>query len=161
MLNLIKKILGSDSGRIQTSESDLLTVHIALTVLLLQAAYAGVTYNHMLRPNAPATGVEIAVYEAIPKPGKARVNQHAVLLEPSGSELTVKEIYFYENGGSTTWNDPEGGTLRFYLPEAAAGKATVMAQAPQGMPIRRPADPAGKPEVFKVDFPIKPGPLTA
>ena len=36
----------------------------APTPSLLQAAYAGVTYNHMLRPNAPVTGVEIAVYRS-------------------------------------------------------------------------------------------------
>jgi hypothetical protein len=29
--------------------------------------------------------------------------------------------------------------------------------APGGLPIRRAADPAGKPNTFKVDFPIKPG----
>ncbi len=40
MFDLIKKMLGSDSGKVQTTEDDALNAHLALTVLLLQAAHA-------------------------------------------------------------------------------------------------------------------------
>lgn len=40
MFGLIKKIIGSENGKTQTTEEDILTAHLALTVLLLEAAYA-------------------------------------------------------------------------------------------------------------------------
>ncbi|MBU0969898.1 MAG: TerB family tellurite resistance protein, partial [Proteobacteria bacterium] len=40
MFDLIKKIIGSDNGKARTTDQDALTAHLALTVLLLEAAYA-------------------------------------------------------------------------------------------------------------------------
>lgn len=40
MFSLIKKILGSDNGKAHTTDQDNLNAHLALTVLLLEAAYA-------------------------------------------------------------------------------------------------------------------------
>ena len=40
MFDLIKKIIGSSNGKAQTTEQDALNAHLALTVLLLEAAYA-------------------------------------------------------------------------------------------------------------------------
>ena len=127
---------------------------------LVQTAFDGVTYNHMLPPNAPRTGLQLIVYNALSKAGKARIRQHAILLEPSGTELSVREIYFFDNPGDTAWNDPEGGTLRFYTPQGMAGNVQVTATAPQGMPIQRAADKTRQADVLKVDFPIKPGETT-
>jgi hypothetical protein len=125
---------------------------------LLQAAYAGVTYNKMLPPGAPSTGVTIPVYESSKRPGEAKVEQHMMLLEPSANgTLTVSESYAWKNDGKTTYNDPDNGTFLFALPAAARGKVEVSVLSPGGMPIRRAADPAGKPGTFKLDFPIKPG----
>jgi hypothetical protein len=123
---------------------------------LLQSAYDGVTYNHMLPPNAPTTGVALDVYNSSKQPGGAKVMQHMVLFEPNGNELAVSESYIWLNSGKTTFNDPDGGTLRFYAPVDSKA-IQVNCTAPQGMPIRRAPVAAGQPNVFKVDFPIKPG----
>ena len=123
---------------------------------LLQSAYAGVTYNHMLPPNAPTTGVALDVYESSKQPGGAQVTEHMMLFEPGGADLAVRESYLWVNSGKTTFNDPQGGTLRFHLPPGAKD-LQVNATAPQGMPIRRAPEPAGEPNVYKIDFPIKPG----
>ena len=40
MFDLIKKILENDKGKAQTTDQDSLNAHLALTVLLLEAAYA-------------------------------------------------------------------------------------------------------------------------
>lgn len=125
--------------------------------LLLQAVYAGVQYNKTLTPASPTTGVEIPVYESSKLPGDAKISQHVMLIEPNGTALMVAELYEFQNDGKTTWNNPDTGTLLFSLPPAAAGKVDVNVLAPGGLPIRRAADPAGKPNTFKVDFPIKPG----
>jgi hypothetical protein len=125
--------------------------------LLLQAVYSGVQYNKMLPPGTPTTGVEVPVYESSKQPGSAKIAQHIMLLEPSGTILGVAESYVFENDGKTTWNNPATGTLQFTLPLAAEGKVEVNVLAPGGLPIRRAPDPAGKPNTFKLDFPIKPG----
>ena len=125
---------------------------------LLQAVYAGVQYNKILPPGTPGTGVEIPVYESSKKPAGVDISQHIMLLQPDSSGiLNVNEIYIFQNGGKLTWNDPDRGELQFELPPAAQGKVEIDATAPQGMPIRRAPDPAGKPNTFKLNFPIKPG----
>lgn len=124
---------------------------------LIQTAFDGVTYNHMLPPEAPRTGLALEVFNSSAKPGDAKVAQHIVLLEPAGGELNVNESIVFANEGKLTFNNPEQGTARFFLPAGAKGKAKVMASAPQGMPVERAAEETGQPNVYKVDFPIKPG----
>jgi hypothetical protein len=96
------------------------------------------------------------VYNSSKQPGSAKVVQHMVLFEPNGNELAVSEMFIWANTGKTTFDDPQAGTLRFYAPPESKG-IQVNATAPQGMPIRRAAQPAGEPDIYKVDFPIKPG----
>ena len=124
---------------------------------LLQTAYDGVTYNHMLPPGSPTNNLELEVFNSSRLPGGAQVVQHMVLFEPTGKELSVSESFIFRNDGKITYNDPQRGTLRFFLPEKAQGSVQVNAQAPQGMPIRRAADKTEQPNVYQVDFPIKPG----
>ncbi len=124
---------------------------------LIQTAFDGVTYNHMLPPGAPSTGVALEVYNASKQPGGARIIRHGVLLEPSEKEMVVREIYFWDNSGTTAYNDPDGGTLKFFVPPEVIGKIEVNGTAPQGMPIRRLADKTTQANIYKVDFPIKPG----
>jgi hypothetical protein len=126
--------------------------------LLLQAVYDGVQYNKTLAPGVPTLGVNIPVYQSIKSPGAAKIQQHFFVLEPSpDGNMQVTEGYVYQNDGRTTWNDPDRGTLQFELPAAAQGKVEVNVRAPGGLPIRRAPDPLGKPNQFKLDFPIKPG----
>jgi uncharacterized tellurite resistance protein B-like protein len=40
MFDLIKKIIGHDNGKTKTTDQDIIDAHLALTVLLLEAAYA-------------------------------------------------------------------------------------------------------------------------
>ncbi len=126
-------------------------------IKLLQAVWDGVQYNKQLTPGQPMTGVEIQVFQSSKQPNEAKIATHVMLIEPSGGTMGVAESYIFENDGKTTWNNPETGTLQFTLPAAAQGKVEVNVIAPEGLPIRRSADPAGKPNTFKVDFPIKPG----
>ena len=124
---------------------------------LVQAAFDGVTYNHMVPPGAPSAGIKIDVYPASPRPGQAQVQEHMLLVEPSNGQLAVSESFVYSNAGKSTWNDPAKGTLQFFLPAETQGKVVVNVLAPQGMPIRRAAQKTATPNVYKVDFPIKPG----
>jgi hypothetical protein len=126
--------------------------------LLVQAVYGGVQYNLVITPGSPLSSVSIPVYESTRSPGQAKIDQHFFVLEPSpDGTIRVTEGFLYKNDGKTTWNDPDRGTLQFALPAAAQGKVEVNVTAPGGLPIRRAPDPLGKPNQFKLDFPIKPG----
>ena len=124
---------------------------------LLRTVYDGVSYNHMLPPGSPTTGIQVAVYNTSKQQGDAKVTKHMILFEPSGGQMTVNETYILENASKTAWNDSDQGTLKFFLPEGAGGKAQVQATAPGGMPIGAGVLKTGKPDIFGVDFPVKPG----
>jgi hypothetical protein len=124
---------------------------------LIQTAFDGVTYNHMLPPGSASTGLSLDVYNSSKEPGAAQVSRHFVIFQPSGSQMSVNEGFIFINSGTTTYNDPDGGTLKFYLPTAAKGIVQVKCTAPQGMPIDRAADKTNEKDIYKLDFPIKPG----
>lgn len=124
----------------------------------IQTAFDGVTYNHTLRPGLPLNGIALTVYATSKQRGKdVSVTNHMMLLEPQGDKLSVRESYFFQNDGKTTWNDSANGTLRFRVHAEPLGPIEVNATAPQGMPIRRAADKGAGAGEMKVDFPIKPG----
>ena len=123
---------------------------------LIRTAFDGVTYNHMLPPGQPTTGIPIEVYNASKQPGNAKVSKHMILLEPSAAQMQITETYLFTNDGKTAWNDPDSGTLKFFLPKGA-GRPDVKATAPGGMPLGAQVNKTSKPDVMAVDFPIKPG----
>jgi hypothetical protein len=122
---------------------------------LLQAAFEGVTYNKMLPPGSPTSGVEVQVYQSAATPAHVAVKQHVFILEPARGKLQVAENIIYENKGTRTYNDPVG-SVRFTLPAETQGKARVMCEGPNSMPIERtPKLIQGN--VYAINFPVKPG----
>lgn len=124
---------------------------------LIQTAFDGVTYNHILPPGSPTSGLSLDVYNSSKRPGAAHVLRHFVIFQPSGSQMGVSEGFTFQNNGLVTYNDPDGGTLKIYVPSSAKAGVQVKATAPQGMPIARAAEKTDQPDVYKIDFPIKPG----
>jgi len=124
---------------------------------LIRTAYDGVTYNHMLPPGSPTTDLTLEVYNSSKEPGAAKVSKHMLLFEPSGGQMVVNETFLYNNDGKIAWNDPDNGTLHFYLAAGAGGKVKVNATAPGGMPIGAALTKTSRPDVMGVDFPVKPG----
>jgi hypothetical protein len=127
------------------------------TPYLIRTAFDGVTYNHMLPPGSQTTGLTIEVYNSSKQPGQAKVSKHMLLFQPSGGQMVVNETYLFENGGQTAWNDPGAGTLHFFLPAAAEGKVQAEVTGPGSMPIGAPTAKTAKPEVYEIDYPVKPG----
>ena len=123
---------------------------------LLQALHAGVLYNKMMIPGTPTTGLQVQVYDSTNKP-VAKVAQHFIVLQPGASEMAVSEGILYQGDPRETYNDAANGTLRFYLPPEAKGQVSVTINAPGGMPIQRPAEKTKEANVYKVDYPVKPG----
>jgi hypothetical protein len=127
------------------------------TPYLLRTVYDGVSYNHMLPPGSQATGIKVDVFNTSKQQGDAKITKHMILFEPANGQMTVNETYILENASKTAWNDSDQGTLKFFLPAGAGGKAQVQATAPGGMPIGAGVLKTGKPDIFGVDFPVKPG----
>ncbi len=125
---------------------------------LIRTAFDGVTYNHMLRPGLPTTDIKIEVFNASKDPGGAKVTKHMILFEPGPGQMSINETLLLSNTGKTAWNDASGGgTLQFFLPPGAGGKAEVQATAPGGMPIGVAVVKTSKPDIYAIDFPVKPG----
>lgn len=124
---------------------------------LLQARYKDIDYNKLMTPNLPTSGVELDVFDATKSPAVARIEQQVIFFEPSTSRISVEQTVRIQNQTNTTYHNSALGDFRFYLPPAANGQVRVNAQGPQGMPLPRPAEKTEQANVFKVDFPIKPG----
>ncbi len=128
------------------------------TPYLLQSQYEGVSYNKMLPPGSPTTGIDAEVYNASAKPVDTQVSQHMILLEPSDKALGVNESMIYQNSGKQTFSDPSG-TLHFYVPPGA-GDIVVQVKGPGGMPISRSAEKGKRPNEYVVNYPVRPGETT-
>ncbi len=124
---------------------------------LVQAFYGGVFYNRMVPPGTPSSGLEIDVFDSTNKPEAAKVSQHFIVLQPGASEMAVSEGILYQNDAKITYSDPVNGSFHFYLPPEAKGQVSVTINAPGGMPIQRQAEKTKQPDIYKVDYPIKPG----
>ena len=124
---------------------------------LLQASYQGVNYNKLMTPNIPTSNVELDIFESTTSPGVAHVAQNMLVIEPNTSQIAVGQTVVIQNDSNNTFNNQQTGELHFYLPPAANGQVRINAQGPQGMPLPRPAEKTNETDVFKVDFPIKPG----
>ncbi len=125
---------------------------------MLRAEFEGISYSEMIRGGSPTSGLRVAVYsvssENVPAP-----HSHVVILEPTGSEMVVSETFLYSNDRRPprSFRDPEKGTLRFYLPPEAKGVVQVSYAGPARMPLNSSATPAGDPNIFKADVPLRPG----
>ncbi len=124
---------------------------------LIQATYQGTTYNQIITPGMPTSGVQVKVYDATKKAGVSRTLEHLILLEPGADRLRVSETFVLGNETNLTFNDPAKGSIQFYLPPATNGAAQIVITAPGGMPITRPAGKTATAGIYKVDYPVKPG----
>jgi hypothetical protein len=114
-------------------------------------------YTKVMMPGSPRNGVEVDVFQATNKPGTAKVSQHFIVLQPGTGEMAVSEGILFQGDPQLTYNDATNGSFRFYLPPEANGKVSVTINAAGGMPIQRPAQKTNQQNVYKVDYPIKPG----
>jgi hypothetical protein len=123
---------------------------------LLQANFDGVNYNKLLTPNIPTSNVELDVFAVTKSAAVAKIAERMLLIEPSADHIAFNETVIVQNDSKTTFSNSSLGELRFYLPSAAQ-QLRVNAQGPQGMPLPREAQKTNEKDVYKVDFPIKPG----
>ena len=123
---------------------------------LLQIAYQGVTYTKMLIPGAPTAGLRVQVYDASRK-AATKVAQHMILLQPNGTNVAVNETLIIEGDPKLTYSDPGNGTVRFYVPPGSKEQPRVSVTGAFGVAIQQPVHETKQPNVYRIDYPIKPG----
>jgi hypothetical protein len=124
---------------------------------LIQAVFQGVQYNKMVPPGMPSSGVQIPVFASTNKAGTAKETQHFIVLQPGDKEMTVSEGLLYVGDPSLTYYDPVNGSVRFYVPPEVSGPIAVTVNPAGGMPIQRPALKTKEPNIYKIDYPVRPG----
>ncbi len=124
---------------------------------LIQAVFDGVQYNKMVPPGMPSSGVQIPVFPSTNKAGTAKETQHFIVLQPGDKVMTVNEGLLFEGAPDVTYNDPVNGSVRFYIPPEAQGPIAVTVNPAGGMPIQRPALKTKDPNIYKIDYPVRPG----
>lgn len=123
----------------------------------IRAEHDGIGYTEILRGGESHDSVRITVYSVSEQNLPAPVNR-VLILEPSGAELLLRESFqFVNNSDPPVTYSSAVGTLNFYLPAAAQGTVDVSGTGPAGMPLRSTALPTGAEDIYKVDFPLKPG----
>jgi hypothetical protein len=125
--------------------------------VLLQVSYKDVHYDKLMTPNMPVSNVALDIYETTKSASVARVAQRMLVFDANPSRIGVDETVIVQNNSNTTYKNDALGALRFYLPPAANGQVRVSAQPPNGMPLPQAAEKTAEDNVFRVDFPIKPG----
>jgi hypothetical protein len=124
---------------------------------LIQATYQGTTYNTIVTPGMPTSGIEVKVYDSTKRAGVAKTLEHLILIEPGLDNIKMSETFVLGNQENVAFNDPGKGSIQFYLPPSTGGKAQVVVTAPGGMPITRPPLKTGNAGIYKIDYPVKPG----
>lgn len=122
--------------------------------MLLRAIYRGVNYHEPVPPGK--TTADIQVFEPTDKPGSFSVAAHAIVIQPSGSELTVGEIYNVSNATQPPMAYfRQDGSFVFSLPEGAQ-LGDVSASGASGMPVTQGTIDKGKNQKA-IAFPFRPG----
>ena len=123
----------------------------------IRAEHDGIGYTEILRGDETHDNVRLTVYTATEQNLPSPVNR-VLILEPSGNELLLRESFQFVNTSDppVTYSSA-AGTLSFFLPPEAQGMVDVSGTGPAGMPLRSTALPAGAENIYKVDFPLKPG----
>jgi hypothetical protein len=122
--------------------------------MLIRAIYRGVNYHEPAPPGQ--TTVDIQVFEPTSKPDAFAVAAHAIVLQPSGSDLTVGEIYSVENKTQPPMAYfKQDGSFLFSLPEGAE-LGDVSASGSTGMPVTQGTIDKGK-NLEAIAYPFRPG----
>ncbi len=125
--------------------------------VMMQAIFDKASYTEMLPPGTPTTGVQLQVYDSGKDPESGKIAQHMIVLEPAASGVQVSETFMFDNQTKLTYTDPSKGSAEFYLPKSAGDKPQVTVTSATGVPVQWSASQTKTPEVYKIDFPIKPG----
>ena len=122
--------------------------------MLIRAVYRGVNYHEPATPDK--TTVDVTVYEPTDKQSAFSVTVHAIIVQPTGSDLTVTEEYSISNKTQPPMAYYRAdGSFVFSLPKDAQ-LSNVAAGAANGMPVvQSPIDKGNNQQA--IAYPFRPG----
>ena len=125
---------------------------------MLRTEHEGISYTKMVVPDTNLNDIRIEVYD-IAAGETLKPEMSALLFEPGPDKTVVNQFFQFTNGTSPprTFSDADRGTLQFYLPPSTGGSVTVRATGPARMPLPSSATKTDREDIYKVDFPLKPG----
>ena len=122
--------------------------------MLLRVVYKGVNYHEPITPGKTTADVE--VFEPTDKPDAFTVSNHAIILQPNGSNLMVGEEYMIANKTQPpVAYFREDGSFNFNLPDGADFNQ-ASAWGSSGMPVVQGTIDKGK-NKLAIAFPFRPG----
>jgi len=121
---------------------------------LVRAEYKGVTYNQPLRLTGAPASVEFTVFEVSDQWAGVEVSERR-LLRTDGQVFRVDELIQVTNSGDRALYK-EGGLFPVFLPQGRTGETGITVRA-QGQPVQREPVATSDPELFTVDYPLRPG----
>jgi hypothetical protein len=122
--------------------------------MLIRAVYRGVNYHEPVPPGK--TTADIQVFEPTDKLDAFSVTVHAIVLQPSASDLSVGEVYNIQNKTQPhKAYFKQDGSFVFSLPEGAQ-LGDVSAMGSSGMPVTQGTIDRGKNQEA-IAYPFRPG----
>jgi hypothetical protein len=122
--------------------------------MLMRAVYQGVNYHQPVLVGT--TTVDMQVFEPTDKTSAFSVSEHAIILQPTGSDLEVGEQFSVQNSTQPpVAYYRSGGSFLFTLP-AGAQNTEISANTTNGMPVIQTPIDKGK-GIQAIDFPFRPG----
>jgi hypothetical protein len=127
--------------------------------MLIRAVYRGVNYHEPATPDK--TTVDMQVFEPTDKASAFSVTVHAIIVQPTGSDLTVTEEYNISNKTQPPMAYYRAdGSFLFSLPAGARLSNVSAGAAAAGMPVVQ--SPIDKGKVNGIDqqaiaYPFRPG----
>jgi hypothetical protein len=118
---------------------------VGTQAMLIQADYRGVSYYGAVPPGT--NKVDIQVFEPTDKSSAISVTVHAIILQPTGSELLVGEEYtienktqppiaYYRGDGSFVFGIPEGAQIKDVSAVWSTGMPTVQSPIDKGKNLK-------------------------
>jgi len=81
-----------------------------------------------------------------------------MLLEPTAAnQLNISESFVYQNDGKSTYNDPDRAHSSSICLPVPTERSKSTPSPPEACPSAAPLKKTAKPNIYKIDFPIKPG----
>jgi hypothetical protein len=122
--------------------------------MLLRVVYKGVNYHEPITPGKTTADVE--VFEPTEKPDAFSVANHAIILQPNGSDLMVGEEYMIANKTQPpVAYYRQDGSFDFTIPDGADFNQ-ASAWGSSGMPVVQGTIDKGK-NKLAIAFPFRPG----
>jgi len=126
-------------------------------IFLVQVEYEGVTYSEPARLTGRPLVVNFDVYEVTDQWQGVRVEMRHAVFRTDGRVFRVDKQFQVINDGPdkrTVYRD--GGAFKLFLPAERTGETTISVRA-QAQPVSRDPIATDDPQVFTVDYPIRPG----